>query len=71
VLSLVERIMSFFRPRVQEIPPPLVDLNLPSRDDRLAEIASATEDIHHRERVLRMLLAKARVKGDFLGGDNK
>lgn len=53
-----------------DVPPPLMDLTLPAGEDRRALLDETHLNIRHRERVLRALEARARVRGGAYDHDH-
>jgi hypothetical protein len=62
----------FTRPSSRDVPPPLDDLGLQNEKDRRRFLEEVGANIRHRERLLRMLEAKAAAKtygGTYEGSD--
>lgn len=57
-----KHVMHWLRPETEEIPPPLEQLPITPARERRQFLAEAQDNIRHRERVLRMLEAKAKAQ---------
>lgn len=68
-MSLLDWAKRIMRPITEEVPPPLEELLLPSAEERRSALENVSSTIRHRERVLRMLEAKANVRGGDFDGD--
>lgn len=65
--ALFTWLRDLFRPRVRphEVPPPLTELSMPPSHQRNQQLSEVQSNIYERERLLRELEAKARIRGGF------